>query len=102
MNQPRWLRRRLEAELGGHGTREFIKVLRLLERHSMPLLKRAVQYGLEIDATSADAIRVILEYQQEEPIALFSLDGRPHLKLVRVAQTDVSVYQSLLVEGGTV
>lgn len=30
------LRRRLEAELGGMGTREFIKVLRLLERHSLP------------------------------------------------------------------
>ena len=39
------LRRRLEAELGGHGTREFIKVLRLLERHSLPALKQAVQHG---------------------------------------------------------
>lgn len=58
--------------------------------------------GLEIDATSADAIRIILEYQQEEPVALFSLDGRPHLKLVRVAQTDVAVYQTLLGKGATV
>lgn len=91
------LRRRLEAELGGLGTREFIKVLRLLERHSLSSLKQAVQHGLEINATSGDAIRLILEYQQEEPVALFSLDGRPHLKLVRIAQTDVSVYQSLLV-----
>lgn len=90
------LRRRLEADLGGAGTREFIKVLRLLERHSVSALKGAVQHGLEIDATSADAIRVILEYQQEEPVALFSLDGRPHLKLVRIDQTDVSAYQSLL------
>ena len=96
------LRRRLEAELGGHGTREFIKVLRLLERHSLPALKQAVQNGLGIDATSADAIRIILEYQQEEPVALFSLDGRPHLKLVRVAQTDVAVYQSLLGKGAMV
>ena len=31
----RVLRRRLEAELGGHGTREFIKVLRLLERATL-------------------------------------------------------------------
>jgi len=44
-------------------------------------------------------VRLILEYQQEEPVALFCLDGRPHLKLVRVAQTDISVYQSLLMEG---
>ena len=95
------LRRRLEAEFGGQGTREFIKVLRLLETHSMKSLQRAVEHGLEIGATGSDAIRLIIDYQQEEPIALFSLDGRPHLRLVRVAQTDVSVYQSLLLQGGT-
>ena len=93
------LRRRLEAEFGSPGTREFIKVLRLLEKHSMPTLKQAVPHGLEIGATSADAIRLILEYRQEEPVALFCLDGRPQLKLVRVAQMDVSVYQSLLIGG---
>ena len=97
INRPCRLRRRLEAEFAGRGTREFIKVLRLLEKHSVPALKHAVQHGLEIGATGADAIRLILEYQQEEPIALFCLDGRPQLKLVRVAQTDVSIYQSLLI-----
>jgi transposase len=95
------LRRRLESELDGRGTREFIRILRLLETHSLKELQQAVQHGLEIDAISSDAIRLIIDYQQEEPIALFSLDGRPHLKLVRVAQTDVSVYQSLLMEGVT-
>ena len=93
------LRRRLEAELGSPGTREFIKVLRLLETHSLTALKDAVQHALEIGTTNCDAVRLILEYRQEEPIALFCLDGRPHLKLVRVAQTDISVYQSLLMEG---
>ena len=90
------LRRRLEAELGGLGTREFIKTLRLLEHHPLAALKQAVQRALEIGATSPDAIRLILDYQQEEPIGLFSLDGRPHLKLVHVQPTDVSAYQSLL------
>jgi transposase len=93
------LRRRLEAEFGSPGTREFIKVLRLLERHSVGAVRQAVQHGLEIGATGADAIRLILEYRQEESIALFCLDGRPQLKLVRVARTDVSVYQSLLIGG---
>jgi len=90
------LRRRLEAELGSLGTREFIKALRLLEYHRLSALKYAVQYGLEIGVTSADAIRVILEYQQEEPVTLFCLEGRPHLKLVHVAQSDVSAYQTLM------
>lgn len=88
------LRRRLEAELQGLGTREFIKVLRLLERHPLSALKQAVQHGLEIGA-----VRLILEYQQEEPVGLFSLEGRPHLKLVHVDQTDVSAYQSLFLGG---
>jgi hypothetical protein len=93
------LRRRLEAEAGGRGTREFIRVLRLLERHSLNRVKRAVQYGLEIGATDSDALRLILESQNEEPIGLFSLEGRPHLKLVQIEQTDVSCYQSLLLGG---
>lgn len=90
------LRRRLEAELDGLGTREYIKVLRLLERHSLAVVTRAVEHGLNIAATGADAIRVLIEFGQEQPIGLFSLDGRPHLKLVQVDRTDVSTYQSLL------
>lgn len=90
------LRRWLEAELQSKGTREFIKVLRLLERHSLPALRSAVQHALEIGASRADAIRLILEYQQEPAIDLFCLEGRPHLKLVKVGQTSVSAYQSLL------
>ena len=86
---------------GGHGTREFIRILRLLEQHPLNILKKAVQQALEIGATSADAIRLIVEQQQEEPVALFCLDGRPQLKLVRVPQTDVSAYQSLMESAAT-
>ena len=93
------LRRRLEAEHEGQGTREFIRILRLLEQHSLPALKKAVQHALEIGATSADALRLIIEYQQEAPVAVFCLDGRPHLKLVRIPPTNISSYQSLLIGG---
>jgi len=82
------LRRRMESELAEIGTREFIKVLRLLERSSITELKLAVQYGLDIGVVNADAIRLILDFQLEVPSTLFCLDGRPHLKLVQVAQTD--------------
>ena len=93
------LRRRLEVELQGHGTREFIRILRLLEQHPLPELQQAVQHALEIGATSADALRLIVEHQREEPVAVFCLDGRPHLKLIRIPQTNVSSYQSLLIGG---
>lgn len=90
------LRRQLEADLGSRGTREFIKVLRLLERQPLSALKAAVETALELGTTGADAVRLIVEARQEVPIGLFSLDGRPQLKLVRVEQTNVAAYQSLL------
>jgi len=96
------LRRRFETEFSGQGTREFIKVLRLLESHSLSALKGAVQHALEIGASSADAVRLILEYREEQPVDLFCLDGRPHLKHVRVSQTSVLAYQSLLSSTGVV
>ena len=90
------LRRRLERSPDGLGTREYIRVLRLLERCSVQELANAVDYALDIDITDADSIRVILEHRLEEPMPLFSLDGRPHLKSVQVEQTNVSTYGALM------
>jgi transposase len=89
------LRRRLEAEFGGPGTRRYIKVLRLLEGASPPDLTRAVERALELGMADADAVRLILEHRREEPVGLFCLDGRPHLKLVGVPAPDLSAYASL-------
>jgi hypothetical protein len=89
------LRRRLEAEFGGPGTRRFIKVLRLLEWASPRDLTRAVERALELGMADADAVRLILEHRREEPAGLFCLDGRPHLKLVGVPAPDLSAYASL-------
>ncbi|MDP9145192.1 MAG: IS21 family transposase [Actinomycetota bacterium] len=92
------LRRRLEALDPRYGTRAYIRVLRLLERFSLPQLTEAVEYALDIDVIDADSIRTILEHRAERPVELFSLDGRPHLAGVRVESTDVSSYQVLLEE----
>src|SRR3954471_20476024 len=89
------LRRRLEAEFGGPGTRHFIKVLRLLEWASPRDLTRAVERALELGVADADAVRLILEHRSEEPVDLFCLDGRPHLRRVAVPAPDLSAYASL-------
>ena len=78
------LRRRLEADLGDQGTREFIKVLRLLESSTVPELTKAVESALTIGATGSDAIALILFHHAEQPVGLFSLDGHPHLKSVAI------------------
>ncbi len=79
-----------------HGTRAYIKVLRLLEKFSLPQLTAAVEYALDIDVIDAASIRTIAEHRADEPVKLFALDGRPQLAQVRVETTDVSSYQALL------
>jgi transposase len=90
------VRRRLEAELAGMGTREYIKILRLLERSSPAALTRAVERALELGTIHADAVRLILEHGSESPTRLFCLDNRPHLALVSVPAPDLSVYVGLM------
>jgi transposase len=89
------LRRRLEATVGGAGTREFIRVLRLLERSSPRELTGAVQAALELGAFGYDAVRLVLEHRREGPAALLCLDGRPHLRPVTVPLPDLSAYAAL-------
>lgn len=85
------LRRRLEAaDASGHGTRAFIRVLRLLETVQLPQLTDAIDYALGIDVLDPDSIRVILNHRVDRPVNLFTLDGRPHLRAVRVAQANVA------------
>jgi transposase len=94
------LRRRLEDERAGEGTREYIRVLRLLEKHSISALTRAVEKGLRINALSRDAIAQFLIPREEWRSATFRLDGRDHLRQVKVQQTDIFAYGELLVAGG--
>jgi transposase len=89
------LRRRLESDLGYRGTREFIKVLRLMEHRSIRELTGAIEVALSIGATSSDAISLILYHRAERPVSLFSLDGHPHLKPYRIELPDLSAYAVL-------
>ncbi len=93
------LRRRLEADLGDRGTREFIKVLRLLENATLPALAKAVESAVTIGATGSDAIALILMHHAERPVGLFSLDGHPHLKSVAIEPPDLTAYRVLTATG---
>ena len=82
------------AGTGGAGMTE-----RLLEIAEPREVEHAIEQALSIGATSATAVRLILEQRRETPVGLFSLDGRPHLKQVTVAPPDLSPYGSLVREG---
>jgi len=59
------LRRRLEAKEEGHGTREYIRVLRLLETHPLDRLRQAVESALRVGACSRDAIAQFLQPRED-------------------------------------
>lgn len=96
------LHRRLQAkeERQGEGTREYIRVLRLLEDHTLSRLTQAVQKGIQVGAHTRDAIAQFLIPQPSWSPPTFRLDGREHLRLVRVAGPDIAAYRSLLPSGG--
>jgi transposase len=95
------LRRRFEAAWGRGGIRHYIKVLRLLERASLDELTAAVSRALAIGASTADAVRVLLEQRREAPVPLFRLDGRPHLAGVSVPRPNLTAYQALRTGGAS-
>lgn len=94
------LRRRLEADHGNDGKRDFIQVLLLLERYSTARLEKAIRKALDWGAIRSDAVRQFLFDDPDLRRTTFSLDGREHLKRVNVATTDVSGYDGLLSAGG--
>jgi hypothetical protein len=93
------LRRRLEGEHGGEGTRADIRVLRLLEKHPLPELRAAVEKALRCGAIRREAIAQFILPQEEWRATLFALDGHPHLRGVKVQAPDVSQSGELLAGG---
>jgi len=89
------LRRRLEADHGSAGTKEYITVLRLLEKHNLKRVKAAVDLALELGCPRKELIEQYLYGENREAI-VFRLDGRDHLKGVDVRCTDPADYLALL------
>lgn len=89
------LRRRLEVDHNSEGPREYIAVLRLLEKATLRRLARAIQTSLELGCPRKELIEQYL-YGEEQEAATFRLEGREHLRVVRVGRTDPRDYHRLL------
>jgi hypothetical protein len=90
------LRARLEAEDPERGTVQYIRVLRLLESVALDDLAAAIADALGRPAVSADAVRILVQARSERPVEPISLEGRPRLQAIHVAQPDLSAYGELL------
>jgi len=89
------LRRRLEVDMGPAGVKEYIKVLRLLERYSMRDLRIAVERAGVMLSVNADVVELLIRANNEAPVELFSLDGHAHLASVHVESPDLAAYATL-------
>jgi len=90
------LRTRLENERQGDGTREFVRILRLLEHHSMENLDRSIKKALEIHALNRDVVAQFLYSDELVEHLSFCLDGREHLKGVEARMPQISIYKELV------
>ena len=89
------LRRKLEAQKGHRGTKDYIAVLCLLTEYKLPRVTRAIKRALPLSYPNAELIKLYL-FPEERPTELtFCLAGREHLRGVHVAITDVTSYASL-------
>ncbi|MCP4168545.1 MAG: IS21 family transposase, partial [Chloroflexi bacterium] len=95
------LHRLLEARQGKTGKREYVQVLRLLERFEMETLHAAIKDALKLGAISFYAIKHLVLCRVEHRPPRLDLDVYPFLPRTNVATTSVSSYMSLLGDGAS-
>lgn len=92
-------RRCLESS-GDTGTKEYIKILLLLNKYSVPQIAKAIGKALNYRIYRYDVILQFLLGAEDYAFTTFSLAGREHLRCVVVHKTEASAYSSL-VSGGS-
>ncbi|WP_432639450.1 IS21 family transposase [Albidovulum sp.] len=93
------LQRLLEARQGKTGKREYVQVLRLLERFELEVLHLAIKDALQMGAVSFDAIKHLLLCRVEHRPPRLDLNVYPFLPRTNVATTSPASYMSLLAGG---
>jgi transposase len=89
------LRQRLQEADPKGGTRQYIRVLRLLETYDRAAVTAAVERTLALAVADAEAVRLLLERARERPTAGFDLSSRPQLRAVHVPPPDLAAYGAL-------
>ena len=93
------LQSRLEADQAD-GRREYIRVLRLLEKYTIEQLTAAIGKALRLRTHSSDAVAQFLPDALPWRQRVFMLAGRKHLRYVQIAPNNIKVYGGLLRQGG--
>jgi transposase len=93
------LQNRMESQLE-QGCREYIGVLRLLEKYSLKQLTIAVEKALRNRAHTPEAIEQFLPDSKPWRQTTFKLAGREHLRRVKISEANLRDYTELLNQEG--
>jgi len=93
------LQSRLEADQAD-GRREYIRVLRLLEKYTIEQLAAAIGKALRLRTHSSDAVAQFLPDALPWRQRMYMLAGRKHLRYVQIAPNNIKIYGGLLKQGG--
>ncbi len=94
------LRKKLESQLPEkhQGTKEYIKILQLLEKYSVKRLNKAIEKSLCLWSPCFDIVAQYCMYVEHPSELTFSLAGREHLACVQVDLPRLSNYDYLAEE----
>jgi transposase len=90
------LRRLLEARMGTPGKREYVQVLRLMERFALDEVTAAVHQALQLGAIGFDAVKHLVLCRIERKPPRLNLDIYPYLPRAAVKTTAAQDYLTLL------
>jgi len=90
------LHRLLERRMEKKGKREYVQVLRLLERFEMSDLHAAIKQALNMGAIGYDAVKHLLLCRLQKRPPRLDLDCYPYLPKANVEKTKPQAYLSLL------
>ena len=90
------LQRILERRSGSAGKREYVQVLRLLERFDMEIVHAAIKDALLRRTSSFDAIRHLVLCRVEQRPARLGMRMYPFLPRTNVQATQAASYGGLL------
>jgi len=90
------LRRLMEGRMAKHGRREYVQVLRLLEKFDLADLHAAVKQALQLGAIGFDAVKHLILCRVERRPPRLDLSIYPYLPRANVETTSAKAYMNLL------
>jgi hypothetical protein len=91
-------RRQLETRYDSRGTRDYIRILRLLEDQPLKQLRRAIETAMRLGVYSFPAVKITLQrlVESNREIRPLARELYEHLPFPRVSAVNLHQYQELL------